>query len=174
MRFLAAGTTILELIIYISLLGIVAAIGFGMVWQVRQKNQAALMAHTNLSTTRVALELLARDICASQSLELKRNHKLNLACKTEMGTVQWQLNNEGELLRTDHQMKHKKPAISKVAENITIVTITPVGQADDLQKAQKLVKRVFQKAKCIQIAIRTEKERPIFRKTVTLRKTICI
>jgi type II secretory pathway component PulJ len=170
MRCLKPGTSILELLIYMSLLGLVATLCFGLVLQVRKQNQNSLIAHTTLSTTQVALELLVRDIRASKNLELKRNHKLNLVCKNELGTVQWQLDQDGVLFRTDHQTKFKKPAVSKVAENIQTVAITQLNGFSN----QKVTLKSSKSVKFVQIAINLDHNQTVFKKVTTLRKTMCI
>lgn len=171
MRLVSAGASILELLIYTSLLGLVATMCFGLVLQVRQQNQKTLAAHTALNTTQIALELLVRDVRASKTLELKRNHKLNLACKTGFGTIQWQLDQDGVLFRTDHQTKFKKPAVSKVAENIKAVTITPSKTPANQRVAAKNSKKA---AKLVQIGISLNNGQTVLKKTATLRKTICV
>lgn len=173
MRELTSGTTLIELLVYVGLLSLMATLCFGLVLQIRKQNQSALLGHTTLNATQVALELLVRDVRASRDLEIKRNYKLNLACKTDLGTIQWRLDDDLVLLRTDHQTKLKKPIISKVAENIKTVAITYEHLQIDPNIPERL-SRIANRTKLVKIAISPDHYQPMLTKIVTLRKTICL
>lgn len=169
MRLLMSGATILELLIYAGLLSVVAVLSFGLVLQIRKNNQDILVTHTKLNAAQMALELLGRDIRMSKNLEIKRNARLNLACKSELGTIQWYIGEDGALFRKDHQTKLKKPTISKVAEDIKTVVINQPSAKKMDRKMDRLPK-----ARLVHITINLNSNQTIFRKSVILRPTICL
>ncbi len=120
------GSTLIELLIYVSLLALITTIIFSYAWQINSQNQKILGAHSNLHTIYTALDRLIYDLKISDKIEIKASHaglkkqsKTVLVCKTADGVISWQINQEFSLLRTEQQNKlHKKAVTAKVAENI--------------------------------------------------------
>ena len=127
-KFSALGTTIIELLVYISLLTIFASLCFGLVVQSNKFSYGLIAKHSDLNTTQIASDLLAKDLRISKSILLKRGPGLNLSCKTMIGTIGWQLDEMGRLVRTDYQTTLKKPAHSKVAEHIEQIKVVKDGK----------------------------------------------
>lgn len=127
MRTVAIGTTVIELLVYISLLGLVVVLLFSFVLRLHKERQGVLLAHVNLSMVQIASDLLVRDLRFSTSIELNRSGNLDLVCKTEHGHIRWQLDTEGVLSRTDCQATLKRPITAKVAENIKKVMLVKNG-----------------------------------------------
>lgn len=165
MRWLKTGTTLIELIIYAGLLSLLAALCFGLVLQIRNQQHKVLLEHTTLNSAQIALELLVRDVRASKNLEVKSNHKFNLICRTDTGMIRWQLDNDLVLSRTDYQTKFKKPAISRVAENIKNVVVS---------YKKKTEKRFSHSnsSKLVQVTINQDSRSGKLARLVTLRKTM--
>jgi len=120
------GVTIIELLIYVSLLGMLATVVFGFVWQIQRKNKKVLASHTNLYVAQVAIDLLSRDLRNSSKVitnqknqaGLKNSSKNRIICQSSLGEVSWFLNQEHALVRLNQQAKIKKPVPAKVVEDL--------------------------------------------------------
>ena len=113
------GSTLIELLIYISLLGLMSALLFGLVMQTKRQQKNILIKHTNLHTQQMALDLIKRDIRLSQSIETRRDGKKNkLTCKTLNGQIEWEQDAKHNLWRIDRQNNIKRQTRSKVAVDI--------------------------------------------------------
>lgn len=114
------GSTLIELLIYISLLALISTLLFGLVLQVKRQQKNILIRHTSLHTQQMALDLIKRDISLSQSIEITRdgNKKNKLICKTLNGQIEWEQDAKYNLWRIDRQNNIKRQTRSKVAVDI--------------------------------------------------------
>jgi len=159
------GTTLIELLIYVGLLSLLATGLFGLVLQINRYNHALLGKHTQANTVQIALDLMMRDIRDSKMIDSVKTQLFNLTCRSELGTVKWKLNEEQVLLRIDHQTKLKKPAMSKVAENIAKIAILPAKR--------KLASSQIERGKLVYIKFTTT-EKKDFKRAVLLRQTLLL
>lgn len=134
------GSTLIELLIYVSLLGMITVLIFSFAWQMQSKNQKLLVAHANLHTIYTALDRLAYDIKVSDKIQIKEEKTgIKLVCSIDNSSINWQINQEYSLLRTEYQNKiGKKAATAKVAENIKSLNIhqTKLKNGNTLVKVQ--------------------------------------
>jgi len=147
MHQLRLGTTMVELIIYVSLLGLVGHLIFGLILKMQNKQQNIWERHLQLSNLQIAGTLLSNDLRVSRGLDVKKGLQTILTCNLYNGPVVWKLE-KGILWRLDNQSNLRKIARSKVADKIDklgiqvkksksgsseMVKITLVGAHKELQ-----------------------------------------
>ena|SRR3990167_8640004 len=121
-----AGVTIIELLIYISLLSMLVTVVFSFVWQIHRKNKNILISHTQLHVMQLAIDLLGRDLRNSNKIIINQKNqtgleaslKTGLICQNNFGQVSWFFNQEHTLLRLDQQTKIKQLVPAKVVEDL--------------------------------------------------------
>ena len=73
-----AGVTIIELLIYISLLSMLVTVVFSFVWQIHRKNKNILISHTQLHVMQLAIDLLGRDLRNSNKIIINQKNQTGL------------------------------------------------------------------------------------------------
>jgi hypothetical protein len=153
------GVTIIELLVYVSLLSMLATVMFSFVWQIHHKNKKILNLHADLHVSQMAIDLLSCDLRNSKMVITDKKKSANLICQKSSGIVSWYLNQEQTLLRLDQQAKIKKPVPAKVAENLK-----------ELQ-----VQQIKLKSGAILIKLKlVDVQQNMFKKTVLLRASMPI
>lgn len=122
------GVTMIELLVYISLLGALATIVFSFTLQMQRKTKRVLVHHTDLHVVQMALDLLSRDIRNSSKIVLSKKNQ-QVVCENSLGPVSWSFNQAQTLLRLDQQVKLKKPVFAKVVERLKSFKVQQVKLA---------------------------------------------
>lgn len=122
MRKLVLGTTLIELLLYISLLGFLSSLIFSFVLNMHRNAKGVLVRHNNMNVVQVALDILVRDIMSCNSLEVSKDPKTKLICKNDLSTTKWQLD-KNILRRIERRTGKVRPGIAKVAEKIRSLVV---------------------------------------------------
>ena len=127
MRMLVLGTTLMELLLYISLLGFLSSLMFGFVLNMHRNAKGVLVEHNNMNVVQVALDILVRDAMSCNSLEVNKDPKTKLICKNDHSTTKWQLD-KNVLRRIESKVGKARPGIAKVAEKIKSLIVRVYGK----------------------------------------------
>jgi type II secretory pathway component PulJ len=152
---LKSGVTLVELMIYVSLLGLFASQIFSWAWQMHAKDQQILVVHTQLNAWQTALELLARDLRLSKSVEIEKLDKKRTKIvikNNKQQTVYWKLKSNDALIRQEQQIAPAanlatgpkiKFSVAKVADGVKSLTVVlqepNVAKIKLNQRYQKIV-----------------------------------
>lgn len=131
---MTSGMTLIELLVYLSLLGLVAHLGFDFALKIKRTQQKAWGAHHQMDTMQTAAVLLMQDLRLSQNLEVKRGKKISIICQMAVGSIVWQFQ-DNVLWRVDQQSGLKRPTSSKVLEEVGSLQIKSLKGA----KGQNLI-----------------------------------
>ncbi len=113
-----SGTSLIEILVYLSLLAGLSMILFSFAWHIKQKEKTALAWHTTLHQQQTALAILAQDLQLSQAVQQPKGPRGGLICLQALGTIRWQINENNELLRMVWSGKRQKPNSCKLADGI--------------------------------------------------------
>lgn len=111
-----AGLGLIELLVYMALLGVFGQILFSFTYQMRQSQAQVLNAHLELIKLQSALNSLVFDLRTSERVKLTRGIT-RLNCQCGNGQVAWQLE-DGVLKRTLSGGGRARPHTIKVAEGV--------------------------------------------------------
>lgn len=150
------GVTIIELVMYVGLLGLMSSLLFSFTLQMHRNSRGVLAKHVKMSTLQTALDVLTRDLRLCKDITLSKDPKTKIACQTNLGTVQWQLH-KNFLRRVESKLLRPRPGIAKVAEQIKNLSIKQLGR----KNGPTLLK--------VKI---TDLEGQVVKKTVLIRRTI--
>lgn len=107
---------LIELLVYMTLLGVFGQTLFSFTWQIRQGQTQLLGKHLELITLQSALNTLVADLRSCEQLKLTRGIT-RVSCLSGMGQINWQLE-EGVLKRTISGGGRARPQVVKVAEGV--------------------------------------------------------
>lgn len=142
------GMTIIELLVYVSLLSMLVTIIFSFVWQIYLKNNKVFRSHANLHVAQMAVDLLSRDLRASSKI---KSESRKLLCYNKQGLVTWNLDKTGTLFRLEQLEKNaktKKAIPAKVLEGLIKFSIKPLRLSSTTLIKLKLIdkhKQIFKK-----------------------------
>ncbi len=130
MRVVLAGVTLIELVIYVALIGLLGNLVFNWVLQIHHLESATLATHTALAQGQTALELLTADLRQAQACELlpatdKFKQILAIEYKNTP-KILWKTNNKAELFRIEEVPGSLRRHQAKIADRVKQIEINPI------------------------------------------------